>query len=996
MDSTVVSASPVWRVPPSVRDAAHRTLLAALDQSVARSVSAAAERELNAFEERQPDVFLSTLLGVVNWSEADATARWLAAVCAKNAFVRLWRRRAHGNLGEEERAVVRQLVWDGVQVRDVGIAAQIGLLLGQLARLDYPQEWPDLVQRLLAAVQTSEGDRLLRWLQALNQVVKALAVRRTVQSRAQFADLSEPVLATVVPLWRACIERPPASGRYRLEDAQRAALLNETFKVARRMLAHGVQDLDAVPGGAAFLDALTAASLKTPPPLASEMVPRWMYLSAKTWYGCFERRRDIPGLLERFLLPWTNIALRRLLTVDDVAASTDEDEPADAVHRMRFLRDLAYDVKQVADEQVEGDSTTKGTYPPSPALTATASPELWQRVADTLHGAAEPLIQALLQRFIALREDELELLQSDPEELLRVEEDGEWDEELPRSVAEQLVQALVSCWPDHLTPFLLQVAAARAAANDWLQGDAAYRAIGRCAFEVYDWVDVRQWLTPWLEGVLSVSATVLPQRVIQARVVILLSQFVQQIGRAERQQLYPVLVRLLQDANDVQALFVALSAARALAAFVADLEFYEEDYAPHLEVTLQAVFALIGQRAQETETRLRLLDLASLLLERCGQCEYLLEAPAADNSCRGNGADGDGIAHLLHLLRDLFGMSAADGGDHLVRCQVAALMCRMLAAGGSELQRRRPESPQLALSMVAYATAPEHGAMVYLLEDALELWSCVMQYAPEYTPDMHALFQRVPTVLAHGECLQQVLALIVAYAAVGGAVWWQAYGASVAACLAQLLDADLRDRALTAIADVVAVLLRDLTAAVGGECARVLAPVLDRMSAALCGDGTAVAARSTRAAYAVCVARALFPRPPPDERLIAAYVDAAPVIFSTVNRKALALQCAMYYASAPMADVQRYQRAMALVQEVVQEEREEVEVGAGCAAGEEERRLFTANVDGNGHTGETAAETAPRSWSVNAENDSIARADLGHWAALAAQRGAELPGGAPT
>eukprot|EP00166_Cyanidium_caldarium_P003411 ctg_3303.g420 len=169
------------------------------------------------------------------------------------------------------------------------------------------------------------------------------------------------------------------------------------------------------------------------------------------------------------------------------------------------------------------------------------------------------------------------------------------------------------------------------------------------------------------------------------------------------------------------------------------------------------------------------------------------------------------------------------------------------------------------------------------------------------------------------------------------------------------------------------------------------------MSAALCGDGTVVAARSTRAAYAVCVARALFPRPPPDERLIAAYLDAAPVIFSTVNRKALALQCAMYYASAPVADVLRYQRAMALVQEVVQEEREEVQFGAaGCAAGEEEqRRLFTANVDGNGHTGETAAETAPRPWSVNAENDPIAQADLGHWAALAAQRRAEWPSGAP-
>lgn len=65
--------------------------------------------------------------------------------------------------------------------------------LARVARLDFPNEWPDLLPRLLAAQESQAAD--LRVLHALHQIVKAVVSKTLLSARTAVQNLAPRLVA---------------------------------------------------------------------------------------------------------------------------------------------------------------------------------------------------------------------------------------------------------------------------------------------------------------------------------------------------------------------------------------------------------------------------------------------------------------------------------------------------------------------------------------------------------------------------------------------------------------------------------------------------------------------------------------------------------------------------------------------------------------------------------------------------------------------------------
>ncbi|GJQ15442.1 hypothetical protein GpartN1_g7233.t1 [Galdieria partita] len=151
-----------------------------LTQALAQdnSIRSAAEREISVAEHRTG--FLSSLLNIVADKEhSPINVRWLAAVVAKNSVDRIWRNTTQQFVSSEEKAFIRQRVLSLLLQQDQLVATQLFLLLGRLARFDYPRDWPAIFEDVLSLLDSHEiAWKRERLLQALYEVVKGVESKK--------------------------------------------------------------------------------------------------------------------------------------------------------------------------------------------------------------------------------------------------------------------------------------------------------------------------------------------------------------------------------------------------------------------------------------------------------------------------------------------------------------------------------------------------------------------------------------------------------------------------------------------------------------------------------------------------------------------------------------------------------------------------------------------------------------------------------------------------
>jgi hypothetical protein len=171
--------------------------------SAERQVRVGAEEELRTREARGPAFVLTVAVLAVGRDEHELHTRSAAAILLKNVVSRRWGSR--GGVSEDEKRAVRMVLLSSAVCEPARrVSAQLNLVVGLIARADWPAQWPELIPALNAGV-ASQGEADLtvprRSLQCLLAVLTELSGRTLPAHKRQLTELLRRVMGGVQDTW---------------------------------------------------------------------------------------------------------------------------------------------------------------------------------------------------------------------------------------------------------------------------------------------------------------------------------------------------------------------------------------------------------------------------------------------------------------------------------------------------------------------------------------------------------------------------------------------------------------------------------------------------------------------------------------------------------------------------------------------------------------------------------------------------------------------------
>ncbi|KAF6000470.1 Importin-11 [Cyanidiococcus yangmingshanensis] len=858
-----------------------------------------AVQELERLEAEHPGCFVSCLLEIVSDDRLDPSLQCLSAICAKNAVPRRWSQHIRQRVEDADRARVHRLLWQALGTAHEPLLPTLYTIIGLVARYDYPTSWMELGHEL----QTWCGPDAplaaqVRWLRTVNHIWKMLARHRSGYHREQLTAFASPLWSRLVELWFRLWQQgtgawPSVFWSDHVECAAAVspdqafwlASIRETQKALRRIAEYCVLTSTQTGMLSHFLNHLNELA-RTLPATGSLDATRLRYWMIKFRYICLVNRQSLRGLHSDLIASWSHDIVTDLIDGEDVdALSSDEREvlvQRRYLYGLRFLRELLAEICDAsASPDIEQQCLAECQDTEAHITQRDQLEPLGSALRAFFIASMPTLTNVLLDRFLRLRESELVIWCQDPESAARDDEDHEWEDEQLRSMAEQVCIALAGLQPSSFVSVIAERIQDFYVERDWLGIEAAYRALGRAASSLTDVVDAHTLVISSLHPLLITEVQTVAACVLQARAAILASQITPTLTRADRCLLYAALVALLRVQRLPDTLLASLAAARALRTLLSELEFYEEDFDPHIQSALDNIFLLIQNSVHQAETLARMLDLVVLVIERCSNAYCKIDsAPSGMFSLS---------ERLRSALERCFFDAPDDGDGNLLRCKIVAQLNRILSVDQSGIFRNQPQMLHLAFRMIDIGTDRQGTVATYLVDDALELFHRVLLVVTAYDDDIDRLFLRILDWLESGDLLRPTLGLVASYAQLGGLVWFARYGSAVAERLTSLYANGLEDRSVANVAD----LLIQLSPFVSDQRSlwTNFGPLIALMEKDL---RSGQLGRSTGASLAVCLATMWRDQTLTDTRLVMPFLDAAAVVFCTQHRALLAIHLARY------------------------------------------------------------------------------------------------------
>jgi hypothetical protein len=210
-------------------------------------------------------------------------------------------------------------------------------------------------------------------------------------------------------------------------------------------------------------------------------------------------------------------------------------------------------------------------------------------------------------------------------------------------------------------------------------------------------------------------------RVIRRRVCALIGRWTGiKLSPELRPALYECVINLLGSDEDMA---VRLTASSTLRHAIDDFEFNSDQFRDYLDSAFNLLFNLLKE-ANECETKMHVLNVMTLMVERVGQTIK----PHTDA--------------LIHYLPRLW----AESEDHnMLRCAIVSTLVQLVKALGSVSSELNP----FLLPIIQLGTDTNQSAIVYLLEDCLELWLTVLENSTSMSNELLQLFNNMPALLGN-------------------------------------------------------------------------------------------------------------------------------------------------------------------------------------------------------------------------------------------------------
>ncbi|CAH1959457.1 unnamed protein product [Acanthoscelides obtectus] len=757
-------------------DSTYAVVLDVLRQASSQDPSILKPAEIKLQEwETQPG-FYAVLLNILSDFTMDVNIRFMAVLCLKNGVDRYWRKNAPNAISEQEKSTIRQGLLLTFEEPINQIAVQRAVLISKVARMDWPREWPNVFPTLLQGIESSNGMVQHRSLLTLHHVVKAVASKRLAGDKRLFQEFTSNIYTFILNLWNGFNETfiqnvvNNAAGDVVFASLEKALL---TLRVVRKLTVFGFHKPHENRDCMSFLKILPEKAkiilqchkqIKGKDPNLVEQCEKYVIHMTKMPLSILDIH---PFSFVDLIEPTLDFTFYYLFTDEGISFLFERFIIQCFSLIKNILLCAEYKAAKVP-EMTRNPETLKAHH----VKIAFFTPE---RLAD--------MCRKLVGHYFILTPDELAIWESDPEAFSSDETGDSWKYSLRPSIDTVFV-TIFHEYRKIVTPVILdlmQTCNTLVSPGDItgiLKKDAIYNAVGLCAFDLYEEVDFDQWFTTTLLQELKIKDS--NYRVIRRRVIILMGRWTGiKLSNDLRPLLYECINNLLSPEED---LAIRLAAASTMRHAIDDFDFDSTQFKNYMLDAFNLLFSLLRE-VNECETKMQVLNVMTLLLERMGSIIQPHSEP------------------LLQYLPFLWQESEE---HNMLRCAIVSTMVQLVKVLGGV----KPELNQFLLPVIQLGTDTRQQAILYLLEDCLDLWLTMLEYSKTMASEYVQLFNNMTTLLEYStEILSQCLCICLVHLLLAPELVMRTHGSQLMQTCAGIMG-DLNNEGVVMLMRVVETFIR--------------------------------------------------------------------------------------------------------------------------------------------------------------------------------------------
>ncbi|PCH02643.1 Armadillo-like helical [Penicillium occitanis (nom. inval.)] len=669
--------------------------------------------------------------------------RYLSIIQLKNGIDRYWRKTASNAIKKEDKERIKNRALEAGIVEPAPLLAlHNALVIAKILRYEFPSdEWPDALPFLISSLRSSAQPgapplQFPRTLVILLQIIKELSTARMQRVRASLQSVSPEIFQLLggiyvekVNAWSALLEHN------RLDDASLPDLLEQTLmslKVIRRLVVAGFEhpnrDKDVqgfwTLSHTQFAKFFGFSETITNPPRVSTLIKKHLLQFAKLHVemakvhpAAFALLPDCVPLVKSY---WTVVS--RLGEAYDAEASQnrrdtggEEDEKnvieilgLKALLLIRACAKMAFNPAHSFKYQQPEDKEEKKN-----AVELIKSQLFTQDLVIMV-------MELIVSKFLRLRQTDFQEWEEEPEEWERKEDtmSEAWEFSV-RPCSEKLFLDLIIHFKALLVPQLLNVFYnfANPQNQDILMKDSLYSAIGLAAASLEQQLDFNAFIEKALVPEVQINEQ--GYKVLRRRAAIVIGQWMPiQPEKLNRPYIYQIFQHLFNKADPVNDLPVRITAGRQLKNVLDPFEFSPQEFLPYATPILQNLLTLI-QEVELSETKMALLETVRTAVVKME--DHIL--PFSDQ--------------IMSLLPPLWEQS---GEEHLMKQAILTLLSSLMNALKSDSVNYHKDM----LPLIQNSIEPGSETIVYLLDEALELWAAILSQTPApASTEIISLFPRL-------------------------------------------------------------------------------------------------------------------------------------------------------------------------------------------------------------------------------------------------------------
>ncbi|KAJ3323392.1 Importin-11 [Boothiomyces sp. JEL0866] len=705
-------------------------------------------------------MYHATLQQIYLDANLDIKIRSLAVISLKNGIDKYWRKSAKGAIQQQEKHLIKQNQLQFLGETNRQLATQHAVIIAKIARHDFPNEWPDLLDILMPIVEQSfAGNTNMRFnsLYTLHLVMKTLTAK-ALPSAKRITQMITPnvfrftlsVFHTQIARFFGLAERNSAD----LNELNDALVLSKVaLKCLRRLTINGYQK---------FSEASEVTELFTS---LNGYLPRLqtIYAQVSTSSTAKTISNTLNGILILFGKLFLNASSDRVIdflllpssveTVRIYWAFVESDSLGDdplyeniKIQALKILKNIVKNPSYHVVSEKHGDARLPDAL-------------------KVLHGIfTQDFVLAcsriLLSRYVCMSKSDLELWEDDPESFNQEEESDHWEYNV-RGCAEKLYMFLNSKYRELLSPFLVSTlnSLGDPNASNLLFMEGLYCVFGVCAFELYDYFDFDQWFETKL--VFQVQNKSPEFKVLRRRIADLIGHWVGvKSAKEKRTVLYEAIISLLVPGEDI---VVRLRATLNLLKLLDDFDFEPAQFLPYLHPVVENFKDLLDA-VDEFDSKITIINCLIAITERL---------------------EGQAVVAMAPLFSVIHNLWLRSEGQNMFRTSIVKILTKFVKTLRSEsYQMYEMVAPILQESLDT--SNPGH---VYLFEEGLELWLATMQNCSR---GHQGLLNLVPVAIGlldlGTETLKKIIHILEAYIVVCPQEIFQSYIGQIITSISGMLE----------------------------------------------------------------------------------------------------------------------------------------------------------------------------------------------------------------